>query len=884
MYFEDAPFVMARLEGGGSETAYFNYSLSPVRDEDGKVVSILNITPETTSRVRLEHRLQEDQSALARSEERLRLAVDNADIGFWDVDVVNDELIWPPRTKAMFGISPEVPVTMDDFYNGLHPDDREATTAAYVSAADPEKRELYDVEYRTIGKEDGVVRWVAAKGRGVFDAAGRCLRVAGTALEITSRKGSEVRRDALIELTQAIRDLEEPEDIAFAAASVLGPVLGASRVGYSSIDLVSETLVTDRDWTAPGVETLTGVLPLRAYGSFIDSLKLGEFTVINDVRIDPRTSGAAEALEGKSTRSFVNAPVLEQGKLVAVFFVNHPQAREWSEGDLALIRDFAERTRTAVARARGEHALRESERRLRELNETLEAQVEQRSAERDRLWNLSEDMLARADYSGMMSAVSPAWTKVLGWTEAELLSRGYSTFMHPEDEPPTIAAIGRMAETKRPTRFENRISASDGSWKPIEWTVAPEEDGANFIAVGRDLSAAKARDAELASAQEALRQAQKMEAVGQLTGGLAHDFNNILAGISGSLDLISRRLSQGRLSDVEQYVIAAQGASKRAANLTGRLLAFSRRQTLVPAPARLSDLVQGMVELIKRSVGPQVEIETKSDPRLWNTFADVGQVENALLNLCINARDAMPDGGKIEIEVANAQVTPADAKDLGLKPGDYVTLSVRDHGQGMTPDVLERATEPFFTTKPTGQGTGLGLSMVYGFAGQSGGTMTIRSKVGAGTTVCLYLPRFHGDTSVDAQVEEPAAVEVIQQKKTVLLVDDEVLVRMVVADDLNELGYNIIEAGDAASALKLVEPSQQIDLLLTDVGLPGGMNGRQLADAVLQMRPGIPVVFITGYAESSVLKDTDLGKNMRVMTKPFQIDRLAQLVRDVTEQ
>ena len=229
---------------------------------------------------------------------------------------------------------------------------------------------------------------------------------------------------------------------------------------------------------------------MRDYGSFIDSLKRGEFTVINDVRADPRTAGsAADALEGKNTRSFVNAPVLEQGRLVAVFFVNHDEVRNWNEGDLGLIKEFAERTRIAVERARGEHALRDSEARLRELNETLEAQVEARSAERDRLWNLSEDMLARADYTGMMSAVSPAWTRVLGWTERELLTRGYATFMHPDDEPPTLEAIGRMAQTGQPARFENRISTSDGGWKHIEWTVAPEPDGANFIAVGRDLSA-----------------------------------------------------------------------------------------------------------------------------------------------------------------------------------------------------------------------------------------------------------------------------------------------------------------------------------------------------------------------------------------------------------
>lgn len=372
-----------------------------------------------------------------------------------------------------------------------------------------------------------------------------------------------------------------------------------------------------------GVDTLAGTLSLRDYGSFIDSLKRGEFTVIDDVRTDARTAGlAAVTLEEKNTRAFVNAPVLEQGKLVAVFFVNHGEKRNWSEGDLALIKEFAERTRIAVERARGGHALRESEARLRELNETLEAQVEARSAERDRLWNLSQDMLARADYSGMMSAVSPAWTQVLGWSERELLTRGYASFMHPDDEPPTIEAIGRMAETRQPARFENRIATSDGGWKHIEWTVAPELDGVNFIAVGRDLSHVKAREAELEQAQEALRQSQKMEAVGQLTGGLAHDFNNLLAGISGSLDLMQTRIEQRRFDELDRYMTGAQGAAKRAAALTHRLLAFSRRQTLEPKPTDVDRLVAGMEDLIRRTVGPQTAVEFHGTEGLWSTLVD----------------------------------------------------------------------------------------------------------------------------------------------------------------------------------------------------------------------------------------------------------------------
>ncbi|GEO99090.1 hybrid sensor histidine kinase/response regulator [Methylobacterium haplocladii] len=882
--FEDAPFVMARLDGGGTETAWFNYSLSALRDEDGSVAAVLNITPETTARVVLERRLTEEQTALAMSEERLRLAVDNADVGLWDVDVVEDRLSWSTRTKAMFGISAEVPVSMDDFYAGLHPDDREATTAAYLGAADPDRRALYDVEYRTIGKEDGIERWVAAKGRGVFDATGRCLRVTGTTLEITTRKAAEIRRSVLVDLTQAIRDLNEPADIAHATAEILGRTLGSSRVGYAAIDHDAETLHVDRDWTAPGVETLAGVLSLRDYGSFVDNLKRGEFIVIDDVRADPRTAGpAADALEGKGSRAFVNMPVLEQGRLVAVFFVNHGRKRNWSEGDLTLIRDVADRTRNAVERARGEHALRESEAQLRELNETLEAQVAARSAERDRLWNLSQDMLARADYTGMMSAVSPAWTRVLGWTERELLSRGYATFMHPDDEPPTLKAIGRMAETGRPTRFENRIGTSDGDWKSIEWTVAPERDGVNFIAVGRDLSAAKAREAELATAQEALRQSQKMEAVGQLTGGLAHDFNNLLAGISGSLELMQTRMSQGRLNDVDRYMAAAQGAAKRAAALTHRLLAFSRRQTLDPRPTDANRLVTGMQELVQRTVGPQITIEVVGASGAWPALVDPSQLENALLNLCINARDAMPDGGQITIETANKWLDERAGRQQDVPEGQYLTLSVTDTGTGMPPEVIERVFEPFFTTKPLGEGTGLGLSMIYGFAQQSGGQVRIYSEVGKGTTVSIYLPRHDGELDAEEIHAAPAALPRSEQGETVLVVDDEPTVRMLVTDILEDLGYTAIEAADSAAGLKVLQSDVRIDLLVTDVGLPGGMNGRQMADAARVSRPDLLVLFITGYAENAVLGNGHLAPGMAVMTKPFAVEAMAARIRSMIE-
>ncbi|WP_256326305.1 PAS domain S-box protein [Sphingomonas sp. NFR15] len=810
------------------------------------------------------------EARLRESEERLRLAVENAEVGFWDVDVIHDILTWPPRTKAMFGISADVPVTMDDFYNGLHPDDRDATAAAYHAAADPNQRALYDVEYRTIGREDGVERWVAAKGRGVFDETGRCLRIAGTALDVTERKAAEVRRAALIELTNAIRDLQDPVDIGYSAAAILGRTLGSTRVGYGAVDHDTDTLYVDRDWVAPGVETLAGATPLRDYGSFIDSLKLGEFTVIEDTRLDPRTAGpAADALQSKSTRSFVNAPVLEHGRLVSVFFVNHPEPRNWNEGDLSLIRDFADRIRTAVERARGEEALRVSEARLREMNETLEALVEARSAERDRLWNLSQDMLARADYSGMMSAISPAWTQVLGWSERELLSRGYETFMHPDDAPATLLAIAEMSDTRRPTRFENRISTKDGGWRYIEWTVAPEPDGINFIAVGRDLSFAKAREAELEQAREALRQSQKMEAMGSLTGGVAHDFNNLLTPIIGSLDMLVRK---GIGSERERRLIdGALQSAERAKTLVQRLLAFARRQPLQPTAVDISRLVESMAALLTSTLGPTIDIRLDLAAGLPPANADANQLEMALLNLAVNARDAMPDGGELTITARRDSVRTAHP--AGLKPGHYVRLCVGDTGSGMDEATLKRAAEPFFSTKGIGKGTGLGLSMVHGLAAQLGGGLAIESTLGSGTVIELWLPI--STTAIEGEDQERSTAIVPNGRGVALLVDDEELVRMSTADMLADLGYEVAEANSAEEALSLLRTGLKPDVVVTDHLMPG-MSGAQLARELKKERPRLPVLIVSGYAEAEGV-DIDVAR----LTKPFRNSELAASLADL---
>jgi PAS domain S-box-containing protein len=490
------------------------------------------------------------------------------------------------------------------------------------------------------------------------------------------------------------------------------------------------------------------------------------------------------------------------------------------------------------------------------------------------------------DAEGVITNWNTGAAHIKGYSEEEVIGRHFSMFYTAEDRAADVPtqALERAARDGR-YELEGWRCRKDGTqfWANAVIDAIRDTDGKllGFAKITRDLTERRQTQLELEKSNEQLMQSQKMEAIGQLTGGIAHDFNNMLTGISGNLELMDARLAQGRLNDFGRYIATARGAAARAAALTHRLLAFARRQPLDPKAINANKLIASMEEMVRRTVGPATHIETVLAIGLWPTLCDPSQLENALLNLCINARDAMSNGGRITIETANSWLDERAARQRDMQPGQYVAICVSDTGTGMTPDVLARAFDPFFTTKPAGQGTGLGLSTIYGFARQSSGQVRIYSEVRQGTSVHLYLPRHLGDAENEEAVLQLDQAPKAGAGETVLVVDDEPSVRMLVAEVLEELGYSSIEASDGLSGLKVLRSDVRIDLLITDVGLPGGLNGRQMADAARANRPDLKVLFITGYAENAAIGNGHLEPGMHVLTKPFAMDILAARIRSV---
>jgi PAS domain S-box-containing protein len=539
-------------------------------------------------------------------------------------------------------------------------------------------------------------------------------------------------------------------------------------------------------------------------------------------------------------------------------------------------------------------ARKRAEQALKELNATLEQRVAAALAER----RLFAEIIQSADafvqvadrdlrWLAINEASASEFERIYG-VRPKIGERMTDALAHLPDDAAAVEAIWRRALAEAPFVEVQEFGNPALARRCYEMRYYPLLDDAGervgAFQIVYDVTDRLNEQARLKETEEALRQSQKMEAVGQLTGGIAHDFNNLLGGISGSLELLEKRISEGRLEGVQRYITAAHEGARRAASLTQRLLAFSRRQALDPEPVDANKLIAGMEELIRRTVGPSITVEVVGAGGLWPTKIDPSQLENSLLNLCINARDAMtPDGGRLTIETANKWLDDRAARERDLPPGQYISICITDTGVGMTPDIIARAFDPFFTTKPIGQGTGLGLSMVYGFVRQSNGQVRIYSEVGKGTTMCLYLPRYFGN--IDEQ-QAPQDEETVNKGdgETVLVIDDEPLLRMLILDVLDENGYRALEAADGPGGLKILQSDVRIDLLITDVGLPGGMNGRQVADAARKLRPGLKVLFVTGYAENALIGHGHLEPGMQVLTKPFPVATLGQRIRDLIQR
>lgn len=798
--------------------------------------------------------------------ERYRLAASVTNDAVWDWDLRGNLVVWNGAIEKFYGHALAAIVPTGEWWlDQIHPDDH-SRVAASIYGLIESASSIWVEEYR-FRRIDGSYAEVLDRGYVIRDTHGKGIRMIGAMLDLTSLRASEA---ALRKSEERLRTIVETIETAFAIVDV-------------KFDERDQPIDYRFVHVNPAFERQAGVdLSGKWVSSYAPDLEPFWFEMYGRV---------AKTREPASFENY--ARNFERWFDVRAVPVGEPAERQIG----IFFNDTTERRKA-------QERLRLSEADARENSQRVQLALAAGAIIGTWNWDPPNDLLTADEPFALALGLDVTAAR------AGLSMKDVIAAVHPDDVAGLLQAIDLAVGRGGPYAHQYRVRDRAGGYRWVEANgrvdIAPDGSPLRFPGVLIDVQERRAvqaerdqataalkalsetleqqvveRTAALIQAEEKLRQSQKMEAVGQLTGGLAHDFNNLLAGISGALELMSLKVAQGRYADIERYVGVAQGAAKRAAALTHRLLAFSRRQTLDPRPTDVAALVTDITELIERTVGPGIRLDARHGEALWTVCVDAGQLENALLNLCLNARDAMPAGGAIVIETGNRCLDTETAKGLDLTAGEYLTLTVTDSGTGMSSATIAKAFDPFFTTKPIGQGTGLGLSMIYGFVKQSAGHIRIHSEVGIGTTVMIYLPRYVGEFERADDVSTSNPLQAMGAEETILIVDDEPTVRVLITEVLGEMGFTVIEAADSLAGLKILNSDVHIDLLITDVGLPGGMNGRQLADAARQARPGLRTLFITGYAETAAIGDGHLPAGMQVMTKPFSVESFVARVREL---
>jgi PAS domain S-box-containing protein len=825
----------------------------PERDPDGKVggwiASLLDIT---------------EQRSGEAARQQLASIVESSDDAIVSKDLNGLIVSWNPGAERLFGYSAGEMIGRS--ITTIIPDHLKSDEPGILERI---RRGERIEHYETIRRcKDGRIVDVSLTVSPMRDEHGTIIGASKIARDVTERKRAETvmarradEQTALYRFTNRLYRAETLKDI-YAAA--LDAIMDAMHCGRASI-LRCDTdglmrFVAWRGLSEGYRRATTGHSPWTLQDENPEPVCMID---VDRAELDQPLKTIVKQ-EGIGALAFI--PLMAEGRLVGKFMVYYDTAREFDPEQMELALTLARQLGFAIERMRAEQARLSIQGELRMLSEKLEEEVERRTLERDRIWNVSEDLLAVSNFEGYFLSINPAWTRLLGWSEDEIKSMHVSELRHPEDAPASIAARAQLAHGATTVRMENRFRHKDGSWRWLQWTMTASK-GVLYVA-GRHVTAEKEAAAALERAQRQTAHLQKMDAIGQLTGGIAHDFNNLLMIVSGHAQSLKKRLKDAKDIRALQAIEMAAG---RGENLTRQLLSFSRTLPLSPTVINPAEAIHAIRDVLTGSMHVNIQFQIDVPRSTWPICVDKSELELALVNLAVNARDAMPDGGRITIAAENAHIRPGDLpEDIS---GDFVALSVSDTGSGIPPDLVPRVVEPFFTTKAPDKGTGLGLSQVYGFARRSDGTVAITSEVGRGTKVTVYLPRSHA--ALAAPLPQDEADYAALDRQTILVVEDNADVRRVAVSLLEQLGYRTMEVETAAAALDILAAGKDIDLVFSDVVLPGQADGLALARTLAERYPHIPVVLTTGYT-----RVFEANPEFPVLRKPYQIATLGRVIQD----